>query len=297
MGMGPTDLEYDEAVFYTHGDWSCLEASSFLQGIEDLYGVFVALWLAKTRLEQAGVGKYGKSLSDYVLTHRIEGDDPSGPWSQSLSPQPVRSSLGDLPFGPEARYLRFLFDHRHRFAEGMRPRIAYWHMASPGEIRISGAAAMIRQIREFVKDLSYRNRQERQLGDLEIARKHVELTNSMLTPPATDYMSSVAIEKYEPLRLLEDNHKLLPPQDHRTQVEALLGVVLHTEKLYDSPSIASEKIFRLRWARDKREITQAIPAIEKAIEETAADRKWGSSAVSAVRKAMDDLKNAVSRVG
>jgi hypothetical protein len=56
-------------------------------------------------------------------------------------------------------------------------------MASPGGFTLRGLGEPIKQLRELIKDLWYRNRQERERGDLELVRQRLEICSEYGLPP------------------------------------------------------------------------------------------------------------------
>jgi hypothetical protein len=95
-------------------------------------------------------------------------------------------------------------------------------MASPGRISVSGWGDIMLQVREFIKDMKYRNRQEEALGELEIARKRIELEASVLSAPAVDYMAAQLLLEYKPIKQLEEGGKLLPATSYEAHYERFI---------------------------------------------------------------------------
>jgi len=96
------------------------------------------------------------------------------------------------------------------------------HIASPGGFSFTGIGEIIQQLRELIKDLWFRNNQEKTKGDLEIIEKYLKLQREYSEyniPPTT----SITVDRkmirelkngIEQLRLLENEKKLLPVGEH-----------------------------------------------------------------------------------
>ena len=210
----------------TTGDWTLKDVQDFVGVVDSLFGLILTVELARKRVAHESPGRHWGhgTLSDYVLGGVRLPEQPDDWASQSA---PWRSTVGtaDLPFGPEVRYLRYLSDNRHLIAPDLQPRIASWHMGSPGHITIKATGGFLKQVRELIKDLSFRNRQERALGDIEIARRHLELEQQFLSPPTVDYLATSLLEGAQSYRKLELQGKLLPITHIATAIEEIIGRV------------------------------------------------------------------------
>jgi len=90
-------------------------------------------------------------------------------------------------------------------------------IASPGGFNFEGLGALVEQFRELIRDLWYRNRQERAKGDLEIIRQFLELRRDHpdINVPPPRYLQrsrqliDVTAESVEKLRRLERDGKLV----------------------------------------------------------------------------------------
>jgi dephospho-CoA kinase len=72
----------------------------------------------------------------------------------------------------------------------------------------------LRQLRELIKDLWYRNRQERERGDLDIIRQKIDLLTEMnLSPKPVQILAvSVSEDTQQLKRLIEDGKLTLPDE-------------------------------------------------------------------------------------
>jgi hypothetical protein len=82
-------------------------------------------------------------------------------------------------------------------------------MASPGGFTLRGLGEPIKEIRELIKDLWYRNRQERQRGDLEILQQKLALVAENNLPQQQVQVLAVSVSgDSEELRRLIEEGKL-----------------------------------------------------------------------------------------
>lgn len=202
--------DYSVLVLITLDNWTLADVRNVVDAVDGMYGLALTTLLAQQRVEhrRGGTAWTSPTLSEYLLSPQLREPPDSGGWSPEPSHPPVGSASADLPFGPEVRYLRYLYDHRYEIAPSARPDVFSWQMASPGHITILGLGPLMRQIRELIKDLRYRNRHEEELGKLEVARRRLELERSVLSPPVMDYVATEAIAHYQQLRALETAGKL-----------------------------------------------------------------------------------------
>ena len=88
-------------------------------------------------------------------------------------------------------------------------RIQRIEMASPGGFSLKGMGEPIQQLRELIKDLCYRNRQEKEQGDLQILKEKLEiLTKHGLTPQQVTILAIKISENQEKVIDLIESGKL-----------------------------------------------------------------------------------------
>src|SRR5689334_22619100 len=96
----------------TCGQWTLIDVQQFVQAFDRLYGTILTMRLATERVLSRSPAGWGYAkLSDYVLSPGLREPPDAGQWSPQLSHGPTRVLPIDLPFGPEIRYLQFLFDN------------------------------------------------------------------------------------------------------------------------------------------------------------------------------------------
>ena len=88
-------------------------------------------------------------------------------------------------------------------------------MASPGGFNLRGLGEPLRELRELIKDVWYRNRQERQRGELEIIQQRMNLlTQGNLAAPPVQVLAVVVSGDMQELgKLIEDGKLLLPGEE------------------------------------------------------------------------------------
>ncbi|MGH9198431.1 MAG: hypothetical protein ACRD1T_22195 [Acidimicrobiia bacterium] len=93
-------------------------------------------------------------------------------------------------------------------------------MASLGGISLRGLGEPLRELRELIKDLSYRNRQERERGDIEIIQQRLTLlTQSNLAPQAVQVLAVMVSEDTQELKRLVENGKFTLPNEQPQRLE------------------------------------------------------------------------------
>jgi hypothetical protein len=111
----------------------------------------------------------------------------------------------------------FIHDNIRTLAPDNRLTIGSVRISSPGWFSFQGLGEPLRELREFIKDLSYRNKQEAELGSLEIARQHLQLQSDyadLLSGPA-NRLPIAALEQADVLEQLESEGKLVNVGEYR----------------------------------------------------------------------------------
>jgi hypothetical protein len=108
-------------------------------------------------------------------------------------------------------YIAFIYENIRTLAPEHQLTIDVVRISSPGIVSFQGLGEAIQQVREFVKDVWFRNRQEKELGRLEIARQHLLLQREygdLLSGPANK-IAVAALEQADALERLELEEKLV----------------------------------------------------------------------------------------
>lgn len=216
--MAETDVRTFQAspnsvVFKTSGVWRTGDLVRLATSVERLYKAFLAAHMAEVELSGTE-----ERLSNYFAeTRRMFEELPEEqrrPFFLGLISPP--SELFSTLVADQSRYVGFLYDNIYRLAPNEQLNIGATRLSSPGWISFEGLGEPIRQLREFIKDLHYRNQQERELGRLEIARQHLELRREfgdLLSGPANK-VGIAALEEADVLEQLEIEGKLVDVPDN-----------------------------------------------------------------------------------
>lgn len=212
--------------FRSLGKWSVADCASFAVAVSGIYDALLATRV-QTRLDEAYREFIDRSL------RRLEGM-AGGPFAQELymflrewRKHGAPGHLASLAFmyGPvprvgveeEHRDVYQLYRNIDVYASDVdRLRIFRIHMASPGGFSFEGIGELIGQLRELVKDIWYRNRQERIRGELEIIERYLHLRTHKADiglPPAAYQPTSPRLVKtvarhVREIKRLEEQGKL-----------------------------------------------------------------------------------------
>ncbi len=220
-------LNPDSVVFRTDGVWRAKEVSRFVSSVEGIYEAFLAVHLAKQSRpspDEMVARSFQQNLSYYTLLleeyERVRGRIPE---SEGLMLPPTIGPGAELLTslaGQESRYLAFVYDNIRTLAPESHLAVGKVRMGSEGfftlQVLVDGLGEPIRQMREFIKDLWYRNEQEKALGQLEIARQHLDLRRDyadMLSGPAGK-IPVAALAEANVLKQLESEGKLVDVADN-----------------------------------------------------------------------------------
>jgi hypothetical protein len=149
--------------------------------IETIYGVYLALfWIGRARQREAGRDDYhfiAEELVRYLLK------EPPGIANSAFLGLMWHSAFREQQ-NELLRLLGKLYDRAQ--AEFEHPneralRVAAALISSPGAISFEGLGEPLREVREFIKDLWYRNSQERRQGELILMREELKVAQERLT--------------------------------------------------------------------------------------------------------------------
>lgn len=152
----------------TGGSWTAAELRELLAAVEIVYGVFLSLDFLETVVEDLADPR--RSAIDYLDTSLLTL--LTGGWpSLAAARAAIYSERYYYAFDlerEERNFLKLLERSAYRWHPAGVLRIARVRMESPGLISFAGLGEPLRQVRELIKDLWYRNSQERERGELEI---------------------------------------------------------------------------------------------------------------------------------
>ena len=219
--------------FRTKGEWAATDVIALVSGASGIYDAFLAVDIQRRREdEQFRRMEHSLKRLHKYMDHPIYHDfnhmwrDYMRMWRKEriLTPYPPPFPF-PIPFaqqlyeqGPSAFEI---FSEIDSFAGSEdRLRVRRIHIASPGSFNLSGSGEIIREIRELIKDLWFRNRQEKAKGELDIIDKYLtmrrENSDLNLPPPGSTNRKLVKNVKecIHSLQSLEKEGKLLSVPEH-----------------------------------------------------------------------------------
>ena len=219
--------------FHTKGDWAATDVITLISGASAIYDAFLAVDIQR-RLEDEQYRRMEHSLKrlhkymDHPINHEFYHmwQDYMRMWRKERTlmpyppPFPFPMPFAQQPYeqGPSAFDI---FSEIDSFASSEdRLRVRRIRIASPGSFNLSGSGEIIREIRELIKDLWFRNQQERTKGELDIIDKYLtmrrENSDLNLPPPGSGNRKLVKTvqERIHSLQWLERDGKLLSVPEH-----------------------------------------------------------------------------------
>jgi hypothetical protein len=162
----------DFIAFRTKGAFSAHDLRRLTTSVETVYGVFLALDFLggaasdPTDPRRALIDYYDLQLRSFLTKGwRFQQGGPPEAFSRFVRDRALRTD-----FDREAtRFLELLREAPYRWMPEAELRVRTIVMRSPGYISFEGAGDFIKQIRHLIKDISFRNRQEKQAGDIKLA--------------------------------------------------------------------------------------------------------------------------------
>lgn len=220
-------LNPNSVVFRTDGVWGVDDVRRFVGAVEGIYKPFLAVHLVRESSSniEARLPELFEQRAAYLreLEQRFGGGLPSD-FGRISQPSPeVLYSLARQ----QSDYLAFIHDNITTVAPGDRLTVGKVRMGSQGFFSFQGLGEPIQQLREFIKDLCYRNRQERERGDmdmehqrqanrLELARQHLQLQRDFadLLAEPENRLALAALDNGDKLEQLELEGKLTNVPDN-----------------------------------------------------------------------------------
>jgi hypothetical protein len=215
--------------FRSIGDWSAKDLAIFSTIVSNIYDALRAVAI-KRRFEE-------NYIEAYELYVRKMSDFADGPftyefyryWREEL--RLLRKSGKTFPipylFGSSGNFHTDfdksipssgeIYQNLHLYSEESEDLAIHRIVVrSPGGFSFTGIGEIIKELRELIKDLWFRNNQERATGQLEILDKYLEMRNkhqdvSLPIPPALrrdKVLVEVIQDNVKQLKQLEDDKKL-----------------------------------------------------------------------------------------
>lgn len=197
--------------FKAMGEWSVAELQTFVGSVSKIYEVFLSLNL-KDKIVDRQLASYEEHL--FILDkymHHPEYEEFFMHWRELLHAYrkhkiPYLPSLPFFhPFQPELKGTFQIvtateiyqnleqYSNKEEWLKIYRIRIG-----SPGYFSFEGLGEVIKEFRELVKDIWYRNKQEKTLGQLEIIDKYLTMRrkhNESNYPPLPQISSEKELVK------------------------------------------------------------------------------------------------------
>jgi len=212
--LAPFSLEVESLGFRTEDNWTAYDLGRALSALDSIYSTFVLTRhlsvLSSQRLQQSA-----SQLERSLQILEREGphlDMLAHEWHRLLRRHGPEAASLLFPFGsfrgqgadqmaqnlPPAEVEYYLSNPSEYLPSTHELRIKKIAIASPGGFSLEGLGEPLRELREFIKDLCYRNRQERHKGDLEILKQKLEIVaQHNLTPVNVQVLASSAISDAE----------------------------------------------------------------------------------------------------
>ena len=220
-------------TFRTNGDWSAKDVMTLVSSISTIYDIFLTF-----QVQQKYESRYLETLERNLKYQRHLIDHPFyrdllmtlremiQDWRKGRLPYPptqiipflaplnLQSSKVDYQQSTPTEIYKYISLY---VSESDRLQVRKIHIASPGGFSFKGIGEIVKEIRELIKDLWYRNNQERKKGQLEIIEQYlcirrdhpdIELPPSSITGKDRKLVRKVS-EQVEKLKELENKDKLV----------------------------------------------------------------------------------------
>jgi hypothetical protein len=229
--LAPFSTEPDAIEFLTRESWSAYDLSAAMQALDGTYSMF----LLARHLAVISNERNQKLAEDFERFWRHA--EMGGPFFEeffhewrrlwrrlgpgALSYFPPFAPMGGAPQSESnaratAEELDYYLSHPSEYMPGSQELVVQKiEMASPGGFSLRGLGEPLRELRELIKDLWYRNRQERQRGELEIIQQKINLLTqgNLPTQPVQVLAVVVSGDMQELRKLIEDGKLVLPGEE------------------------------------------------------------------------------------
>lgn len=216
----------DRLGFRVAGEWSVDDLALFARSVEDIYNGLLAARVARSLRDEyaRGVTERFRRLRKRGYTGRLLVE-----WERMIEYDPYLASdipLAGLVPGRAALALPTIdgvFREIEIYATSAeRLRVCRIQISSPGGFNLQGVGEIVEQFRQLVKDLWYRNEQERVKGELEIVSEYLRIRREnpdvhLSAPPQlakARYTIKQVHRAVENLQRLERDQKLLSPPEN-----------------------------------------------------------------------------------
>jgi len=220
--------------FKSNEIWTLNDLQKFTGSITEIYSVFSAIKI-KENQEKRKSSNYKRILEDYDHYFHKYLDHPMYFEFYELQRRIIKDyisgkikNLPNLQFFPVTPFPKFEEDIKQQSIFEIYSDISSYQssdeliriyrikMASPGGFSFQGIGEILKEIREFIKDIWYRNKQDRICGQLEIIDKYLaikdkyENSNSNLPPASNENeIRKILNNNVNNLKQLEKENKLI----------------------------------------------------------------------------------------
>jgi len=220
-GVEPFAREIDSIDFQTANKWSANDLSVCLASIDEVYLAFLLARHLAVEVQRT-VERLAEESAEFL--REVEGLGPPGDiflyeWIRLIRRLGPRALRFPLPFAGYAQAQapglswtsieRYLTNPSLFIDPADELLIGRVEMASPGGFTLKGLGEPLREIRELIKDVWYRNRQERHRGELELIKQKLQLiTQYRLSEPIIEELSVVVLKDVTDVKPLVESGKL-----------------------------------------------------------------------------------------
>jgi len=228
--MAKERIESDVITLLTNDDWTVNDLQALTRSVALIYDSRLATFIWKER-QLADLQERKKSLKKSLEKFKRHWHGP-GPyewyeaWVEMIEEEGAVDVDTPLPFGA----LRIsasrdvlspvqILQSIDLFASrSQRCHIKQAKMSSPGGFSFTGIGEIVKETRELIKDIWYRNRQEKEQGDIDLKLKRIDLIERYLSlesklAPSQELIISVSAG-VDGLLELEQSGKLKPVDEN-----------------------------------------------------------------------------------
>lgn len=162
-------MAQEAITFVSDKQWTTEDLSQFANAVELMYGVFFGLsTIVDLHLRGPEPGDMPWKERDFFIS-LMQGWSPTPIFDLSDLSSSSIGLWGRIEEGVEPHeFLKQLRGHSYGLRENSQLAVRRISMASPGIISFEGLGELVRELREFIKDIWYRNLQERKLGEFQL---------------------------------------------------------------------------------------------------------------------------------
>jgi hypothetical protein len=177
-----TDLDTATITFTANGDWNLNQLKVFVDSFYVIYGIFLFQKLRREsflidadQLSGAALGGLNEINlwldTPFKMRQKANSARPTDFHAESENAEMWIRINNDLTaVGGKLQYS----------VKDIRPRISSININSPGNISLIGLGDVLKQIRELIKDIYYRNKHEKYIAGLQIKHEELKLINELL---------------------------------------------------------------------------------------------------------------------